>query len=314
MGRRDRVIRGCGFACVIVTLLCSGCVSVGGPLGFIQTAVDPDSRQRQCGSTASGWPRFERVLIIVFENQNFEDVINDYRFQALAKDGASFTHFQGLFHPSYSNYLAMVSGRKIVTHFDSQVNVEGPTIGDRLAAKQKTWKNYTEGYPKGLGCFTGDSLDRYTRKHVPFMSFVNGKKERCEPIANAEEFEKDVRAGSLPHYAFYSPDLDHDGHDPVGHPRAGLGKAARWLTGFLKQYRPSLKNTLVVVTFDESRNDDGVFDNHIYTVFLGDMVKPGEYDTPYNHYNVLATVADNFGVGRVGDGDSCAVPIEEVWR
>ena len=118
MGRRDRVIRGCGFACVIVTLLCSGCVSVGGPLGFVQTAVDPDSRQRQCGSTASGWPRFERVLIIVLENQNFEDVINDYRFQALAKDGASFTHFQGLFHPSYSNYLAMLSGRKVVTHFD----------------------------------------------------------------------------------------------------------------------------------------------------------------------------------------------------
>lgn len=297
----------------MVMLVCSGCVSIGGPLGFIHTAVEPDSREPQCGSRASGWPRFEHVLIIVFENQNFYDVINHYQFQALAKEGATFTRFQGLFHPSYSNYLAMVSGRKIVTRFDSQVNADGPTIGDRLVAEKKTWKNYAEGYPKGLGCFNGDSHERYVRKHVPFMTFVNGKTE-CGSIVNAEEFEKDVQAGALPHYAFYSPDLDHDGHDPVRHPRTGLSKAARWLTSFLKQYRPSLKNTLIVVTFDESRNDDGEFKNHIYTVFLGDMVKPGEYDSPYNHYNVLATIADNFGVGRVGDGDSCARPIEGVWR
>jgi hypothetical protein len=314
MSTRDRLIRGCGFAWLVVTLLGYGCASIGGPRGFVETPVDPGSRQLQCGRTASGWPRFERVVIVVFENQNFEDVINDYRFQAVAKDGASFTHFQGLFHPSYSNYLAMVSGREIVTHFDAQVNAAGPTIGDRLEAKQMAWKNYAEGYPKDAGCFTDDSRDRYARRHVPFMSFLEGKTERCERIVNAAEFEKDVKAGALPQYTFYSPDLDHDGHDPVAHPRAGLGKGARWLTGFLKQYRPLLKDTLIVVTFDESRDDDGVFENHIYTVFLGDMVKAGEYDTPYNHYNVLATIADNFGVDRVGDGDGCARPIEDVWK
>jgi hypothetical protein len=208
-----------------------------------------------------------------------------------------------------------VSGRKIVTHFDAQVNVAGPTIGDRLEARQKTWKNYAEGYPTDGGCFTQASRGRYARKHVPFMSFVEGKMERCERIVNAEEFEKDARAGSLPHYAFYSPDLDHDGHDPADDPRTGLVKGAEFLTAFLAEYRSLLKNTLIVVTFDESRNDHGALANHIYTVFLGDMVKAGEhYDTPYNHYNVLATIADNFGVDRVGEGDRCAKPIDEVWK
>lgn len=309
-----RLLRVGGFAWVVVALLGYGCATTGGATGFVSTPIDPASRQTQCGSVGTGWPRFARVVIVVFENQNFEDAINNQRFQAVAKDGASFTHFQGLFHPSYSNYLAMASGREIATHFDGQVDRPGPTIGDRLEARQKTWKNYAEGYPKDKGCFLEASLGRYARKHAPFLTFVDAQPARCQGIVNAEEFEKDAKAGSLPHYAFYSPDLDNDGHDPATDPRMGLAKGARFLTAFLEQYRPLLEDTLIVVTFDESRNDDGATANHIYTVFLGDMVKAGRYDAPYNHYNVLATIADNFGVDRVGEGDRCAKPIEEVWK
>jgi hypothetical protein len=309
-----RWLRVGGVAWVVVALLAYGCATIGGARGFVSTPIDPASRQAQCGVVGTGWPHFARVVIVVFENQNFEDVIMHPRFRAVAKDGASFSHFQGLFHPSYSNYLAMVSGREIVTHFDGQVDELGPTIGDRLDARRKTWKNYAEGYPKDKGCFQGPSLGRYARKHVPFLTFVENRPARCEGIVNAEEFGRDANAGTLPNYAFYSPDLDNDGHDPTTDHRAGLDKGARFLTSFLEQYRSLLKDTLIVVTFDESRNDAGPLANHIYTVFLGGMVKAGQYDAPYNHYNVLATIADNFGVDRVGGGDRCARPIQEVWK
>lgn len=79
-----------------------------------------------------GTPKhFQRVLIIVLENQNYKEVMKDSYFCSLAQRGANFTNFHGLFHPSYSNYLAMVSGKKIRTHFDWQVDLtDHKTIAD----------------------------------------------------------------------------------------------------------------------------------------------------------------------------------------
>jgi hypothetical protein len=44
------------------------------------------------------------------------------------------------------------------------------------------------------------------------------------------------------------------------------------------------------------------------------MVKPGVYDQPLNHYNVLRTIEDNFGIEPLADGDGGAVTIEGIWK
>ena len=104
---------------------------------------------------------FQRVLIIVLENQDYEDVIANPYFQTLAQRGASLTNFHGLFHPSYQNYLAMVAGKTIPTDKDIQVDVDEKTIADLLGARGLLWKNYAEGYPTDIDpatypkrCFT----------------------------------------------------------------------------------------------------------------------------------------------------------------
>ncbi len=52
------------------------------------------------------------------------------------------------------------------------------------------------------------------------------------------------------------------------------------------------------MTFDESEAPERK-SNHIYTVFLGDMVKPGQkVDTHYNHYDILRTIEDILGFSR----------------
>jgi hypothetical protein len=74
-----------------------------------------------------------------------------------------------------------------------------------------------------------------------------------------------------------------------------------------------MKGTLVVVTFDESESHNS--DDLIYTVFLGDMVKnPQVVSKEYNHYSVLRTIEDNFGVGPLNKGDGDADVITEVWK
>ena len=284
--------------------LLAGCVTHAtcvSPLSKLQPAAAPPRAEH-----------FKHVLIIVLENQDYRDVVADPYFADLASRGATFHSFQALFHPSYPNYLAMVSGASIPTHGDRQVNVDYPTIGDSLKGD---WANYAEGYPAGAGsCNLTSAKGKYVRRHVPFLSFVNVQHDSCRGIVPAERFAEDVRNGTLPSYAFYSPDLDHDGHDPVRDAPLGLEKAKCWLQGFLEPLLRDDKftsDTLTILTFDESEGHNP--SNQILTVFLGKMVKRGVAPGYYNHFNVLRTIEDNFGLPLLATGDREALPIEGIW-
>jgi hypothetical protein len=280
--------------------------------------------------------QFEHVLLVVFENQDYDSVVLEAYFRKLARRGALFTHYNAIFHPSYGNYLALIGGGYFATTGDRQSDIPRPqrTIADLLEAKGLTWRQYAEGYPGH--CYREEVAagGRYVRKHVPFLSFdsIALDPSRCASIVPAAGFDR----RTLPNFAFYSPDICHDGHDlcPTGFDRVMnairgapgarfLGMApprvhqsARWLEGFLEPILADaavMKDTLVVLTFDESGQTEN---NHIYTVFLGGMVRPGaRIDTCHDHYDLLRTIEDNFGIGDLGGEDAKSDPIVDgVWR
>lgn len=81
------------------------------------------------------------------------------------------------------------------------------------------------------------------------------------------------------------------------------------------------KGTLIVVTFDEAdysaQGYDTMYDgpNQIYTVLLGDMIEPGTViDTPYNHYNLIRTVQQNFGLDSLKKNDEGANWFRFLWK
>jgi Phosphoesterase family len=306
-----------GGHCLLVAvaaLVCFGCSSVDSASRVYPTVAGGCACS--VAPPATGW--FERVLIIVLENQDYGKAITDPYLGELARQGANFSNFHGLFHPSYSNYLAMVAGKDIPTIFDQQRNLNECTIADLLKSKGLTWKNYAQGYPTQIAaatapeqCSKDDFAGKYARKHVPFMSFLPIQQHQCDNIVGAGQFDDDLNNHTRPAYAFYTPDLDNDGHD------TGLSYAAAWLKGFLEPLRqnPSfMKGTLIVVTFDESGTQSRAAGNHIYTVFLGPMVQPQEIKDNYNHYNVLRTIEDNFGLCPLGAGDGGAKPITSIWK
>ena len=262
---------------------------------------------------------FQHVVIIVLENTDVETARKIDYFRQLAAEGASFADFHGVTHPSYSNYLAMVAGRNIFSLWDIQRNLEECSIADLLHAKGLTWKNYAEGYPEPSDpqmpadqCFVGDRLGGYARKHVPFMSFIRVQQKQCGNIVSASAFASDRASGNLPNYAFYSPDLDHDGHD------TGIAKAAIWLQGFLDPLHADgawPEDTLIVVTFDELGDQSSSYGNHIYTVLLGNMIRPGTIiPGRRDHYDVLRMIEDNFGLCSLAGGDGAARPITGIWK
>jgi hypothetical protein len=107
--------------------------------------------------------------------------------------------------------------------------------------------------------------------------------------------------------------MNHDGHD------TSAQFTGTWVKKFLDDTFPEKlrQGTLVVVTFDES---GGNSDNRIYTLFLGDMVKPASQQDPkalsksYNHYSVLRTIEDNFGLEPLTANDRNASPITDIWK
>jgi len=275
---------------------------------------------------ASAGKHFDRVLIIVLENQNYRSAMQDPFLAQLAQTGASFSDFKALSHPSYPNYLAMVAGSSFGVRSNEQITLPDDS-SHRTIADFLDWKNYAEDYPSEPEPFLGDR-GKYARKHVPFLSFAKVQQESFgnvvsvdtqDPhnrfVADVEGFRSDPKKHPLPRYMFYSPNVDDDGHDPVLRPHVGLEKASSWLNKFLKDSFPldeKMKGTLIVVTFDESETFERT--NRIYTVFLGDMVKPGEIAKAYTHYSVLRTIEENFGLLPLNSGDTSAESITEVWK
>src|SRR3954466_10528163 len=179
---------------------------------------------------------FEQVIIVVLENQGLRAVLKDPYIQSLTKEAAWFSSYQAITHPSFPNYLALVAGSTFgIQDDDTNKALKGPSIADRLEDRGLTWKSYAENYPGN--CFLGHGagsgrvtpksppMALYARKHVPLLAFSNIQrdKDRCSNVVNDREFWRDVKAGRLPHYAFYTPNMLNDGHD------SSLSYSTNWL-------------------------------------------------------------------------------------
>jgi hypothetical protein len=252
---------------------------------------------------------FDRVLLVLLENQDYDIAVSDPYFQQLMAQGASFSDAHAVAHPSYPNYIALVAGDTFDITDDTPRDLSWPSIADLLETRGLTWKNYAERYPGH--CSAISRRGQYDRKHVPFINFtaIRSSSKRCRNIVAASQFAGDRAAQAVPNYAFFSPDRDNDGHD------TNLVHASTWLRGFLEPLLGDaafMSRTLIIVTFDESASDNG---NQIYTVFLGPMVKKRHVEPQtINHYNVLRTIEDNFGLGTLGRQDAQHAPITTVWE
>ena len=301
-----------------------------------QITKSPEGKREEAARAAARSPahHFDRVVIVVLENVDYERAIQDPNLAALAQRGASFTNFHALFHPSYPNYLAMIAGTDFGIHRrgsylgDKQVNFpndsEHRTIADRLIASGLDFKQYAEELPPGpcpwnvSGQHVAEKRGNYVRRHVPFLSFREVQEKWCDRVIRVDSsrsdnfFVQDGKKG-LVAYSFYTPNMNHDGHDTT------TEVAGAWIHKFLDETFPenARKGTLVIVTFDES---GGNADNRVYTVLLGDMVKDASQQDPkalakrYTHFSVLRTIEDNFGLNPLTENDREAAPITDIWK
>jgi phosphatidylinositol-3-phosphatase len=251
-------------------------------------------------------PRFDHIVVAVFENHGYPEVIGAGQapyLNQLAARGALLTDAHGLTHPSQPNYIGLFSGATHGVSDDScPRDIAGTAnLGSQLVAAGLTFTGYSEGMPSTgyRGCGGGDG---YARKHNPWVDFT------ALPAAVNRTFaDFPTDYGRLPAVSFVVPNLCDDMHDcPVstgdGWARAHLDGYARWAAGH---------NSLLIVTWDE---DEGTAGDHIPVLFAGAHVVAGNrYPRPVDHYGVLRTVEAAYGLPGLGAAAD-RQPVTGIWE
>jgi hypothetical protein len=263
-----------------------------------------DSAARPAAAAAAGVPRPDHVVVVMFENKNYTSVIGSSTapyFNALAAQGASFTNSFGLTHPSQPNYIGLFSGSLQGAIDDTcPLSFAGKAnLGSQLIAAGLTFAGYSEAMPSDG--YTGCTSGTYARKHSPWIDFPN-----VPATANLRYSRFPTDFSQLPTVSFVIPDLCNDMHD------CAVATGDTWLKSHLDAYAQWAKthNSLLIATFDE---DNFTSVNQIATVMVGQKVRPGAYNGQINHYNVLRTVEDAYGLAPLGNA-ATATPITEIWN
>ncbi len=248
-------------------------------------------------------PTPAHVIVVMEENHSYLEIIGSSEapyINSLAAQGALFTQSFAIGHPSQPNYLAFFSGStQGITDDSCPHTFSTSSLESGLLAAGKTFTGYSEGLPKAGSqvCTSGE----YARKHVPWTDFSKDKSSDNQPFTSfPSDFTK------LPLVSFVIPNLLDDMHDGT------IQQGDTWLQTNLSAYVnwAQTNNSLLIVTWDE---DDGSENNQVPTIFVGESVNPGRYSEKINHYNLLRTIEDMYGLPHLGKA-ARAKPITDVWK
>jgi hypothetical protein len=330
-----------------------------------------------------GMPRYDRVVVIVEENKDYDQILDPASAPNIAGLAARYgnaTRFYGEVHPSEANYVAMLGGDTFGIHDDDAYycnagstrpfcdgaaapgyadhTVRVRHLGDQLLAAGLSWKGYYETLPEpgSPAVVAGDPrFDNGTRKtalyaskHSGFMNFasVQNDPRRAERIVGFDQLDRDLAAGALPTFALVVPNQCNEMHglsgDGVPADCQGANKAAlirrgdAYVGDLVRRIQATRawagrENVAIVITFDEGagKTRDGCCavtpaapsnfgGGHIPTIVITNHGPRGvRDDTPYNHYSLLRTLEDAFGLserlGHAADTDKGVRPMTPLF-
>ena len=188
----------------------------------------------------------------------------------------------------------------------------------------------------------------YASKHSGFVNFesVQSDPNRADHLVGFDRLDADLTSDSLPAFALIVPNQCNEMHglfgprvpldclapNKAGLIRRGDAEAAR-LAGAIMKTRAwgSAQNVAIVITFDEGAGGartgccgitptapSNFGGGHIPTVVITNHGPRGLADaTPYNHYSLLRTIEDAFGIQEhlrhAGETDKGVVPMARLF-
>jgi phosphoesterase family protein/putative Ig domain-containing protein/immunoglobulin I-set domain protein/Ig-like domain-containing protein len=268
------------------------------------------------GAAAAEAP-FGHVVIVVEENADYSTVIGNtasmpYLNSLIASYGNA-TQYYANTHPSIGNYEMLVTG-EVLTNDDGETPASFPisvnNIVRELLANGKTWKAYAESIPS-VGYIGGNSGNYYVR-HVPlaYLTDVQDSATNRQGLVPFTQFAADIAAGKLPNFSFVTPNACDDAHN------CPLSTADKWLEtniAPLLASTPFSDDGLLIITFDESGNDDTHGGGRIPAVFISPAFSKRGYQstTLYQHQSTLRLMLEGLGIQSL-PGDAATAPA--MWE
>ncbi|MDN3936969.1 alkaline phosphatase family protein [Arthrobacter sp. YD4] len=203
---------------------------------------------------------------------------------------------------------------------------EVPTLAGQLDAAHKTWRGYMEDMATPCEHPQPDAVDthvaatagdQYATRHNPFVYFrsITDGSGCGRNVVNYSALAHDLSsAATTPNLSYITPNLCHDGHDSpcVDGTAGGLGTADEWLKSQVPAILASpayQQDGMLVITFDEADGGavgpssgvtGGTAGGKVGALVLSPFTVPGgSSDRAYNHYSLLASMEDIFGLPRL---------------
>ena len=218
--------------------------------------------------------------------------------------------------------------------------VNAPSLADQLTAAHKSWKGYFQSLPPtpstyikvgptANGPYTfkypSNSNALYASKHNPFLNFT-GTVDAVQNMVSDTQLPIDLAHHALPTFSLVVPDQCHDMHgtgscyDTNGIIAAGDTYVADTVRTITSSPAWREGNNAIVITWDEDDYSDvGVIGTgccganpgggHVATIVLTNHSDDHVVDnTAYNHYSLLRTFEDAFGLPTLGHAGDSVVP------
>lgn len=293
---------------------------------------------------AAGVPHYDHIFVIVEENHDYNTIIGNTHaptINRLAQTYGLATNYTGVGDPSLPNYVAMIGGNTYGITDDNpyytRPAITNTALFDQIEGANLTWKGYFQAmpYPGYMGvCYPvrcngiPDSDPLYGSKHNGFPNFAHIQQSTTEQqkMVPITQLNQDLSSGTVPNFSYIVPDHCHDMHgSPPSCFDSGPSNSTTDTT--LVSQADSYVNTLVtaitgsamwstgqnaiVVTFDEGNKASSA----IATVVITNNGPRGVRDnTSYNHYSLLLSVEQAFGLGCIQHScDSTTNPMTPLF-
>lgn len=291
------------------------------PLSVLLTATLLLAPATQAAVSPS--PALKHVWVIVLENHSLPDTIGNASMPVvnrLARTYGYAANFTGVAHPSLPNYVAMIAGDTMgLTSDDPTRRFTGDNLALQLSRAGLSWRAYLQGLPKDGSA--ADYAGAYGKKHNPFMLSADllAAKGQTTNVKTLAALGPDLDVGRSPSYSFIVPDVCNDMHGaPECRSRRALDQDGdAFVDAWTKRIMASpdwKAGSAIVVTFDEGGGGDRLGGGgRIATVVITPDGPHGMVSkVAYNHYSLLRTLEDGFGLPPLR-GAKTASPMTDLF-
>ncbi|MDP9280527.1 MAG: alkaline phosphatase family protein [Chloroflexota bacterium] len=264
------------------------------PVPVSVALVLPTDPQQRPARTAT-----PHVFVIVMENTGLDRALGSQPIARLASANALATNYRAVARPSLPNYLALTSGSTWGIADNGYHPLPAADLGTQLTTAGVTWRAYMEGMTTEAGCMR--SPYPYALKHNPFAYYGGACPTNVVPI---EALDADLE-GVTPNFVWITPGLCHDGHD------CAIDVAGAWLDGLVSRIVSSdawRSGGMLFIVWDEG---DGGDSNIVPLILLTNDATATRIETQHDHYSLLATIQDVFGLPRLGAA-ATARPLAQI--